>query len=420
LKTKAIEAIEQLSKLINDYIFLLDSRVSPSDFSRKRKLTFKSTILFMLNFVKKSLTIELDDFFENFEGVDVTITKSSFTEARLKIVPEAFVKMNDTIVDGLYSRDDVKTYRGYRMSAIDGMSLEVNNSEQLREAFGSAANQSTSLARALSSCIYDIENDVIITSIITKCNASERDIAVTLIEQLEKRGFRNDLILFDRGYPSRDLLLYLESKPVKYLMRASSSTFKAVNEACEPDQTVEIAMNGKIVKVRVLKFMLSSGEEEILITNLIDEELTIEDFKELYFKRWGIEVKYNILKNRLQIESFTGDNEIAVKQDFYAAILLSNLVAFAKSDANEIIAEKHQAKNLKYEHQANTNIIIGKLKNNLILMLLDDNPITRNLKFNKIMSVIIRNTVPIRPGLSNKRNMRIKANKYQLNKKRSL
>lgn len=420
MKTKAIEAIEQLSKLINDYIFLLDSRVSPSDFSRKRKLTFKSTILFMLNFVKKSLTIELDDFFENFEGVDVTITKSSFTEARLKIVPEAFVKMNDTIVDGLYSRDDVKTYRGYRMSAIDGMSLEVNNSEQLREAFGSAANQSTSLARALSSCIYDIENDVIITSIITKCNASERDIAVTLIEQLEKRGFRNDLILFDRGYPSRDLLLYLESKPVKYLMRASSSTFKAVNEACEPDQTVEIAMNGKIVKVRVLKFMLSSGEEEILITNLIDEELTIEDFKELYFKRWGIEVKYNILKNRLQIESFTGDNEIAVKQDFYAAILLSNLVAFAKSDANEIIAEKHQAKNLKYEHQANTNIIIGKLKNNLILMLLDDNPITRNLKFNKIMSVIIRNTVPIRPGLSNKRNMRIKANKYQLNKKRSL
>lgn len=45
--------------------------------------------------------------------------------------------------------------------------------------------------------------------------------------------------------------------------------------------------------------MLSSSEEEILISSLVDKSMTIEDFKELYFMRWGIEIKYDELKNRL-------------------------------------------------------------------------------------------------------------------------
>ena len=101
-------------------------------------------------------------------------------------------------------------------------------------------------------------------------------------------------------------------------MRVSSSFLKAVNEAKKEDQVIEVKIEEEYVKIRVLRFVLDSGEEEVLITNLLDEELGIKDFKALYFKRWGIEVKFNELKNRLQIENFTGDTQIAVEQDFYA------------------------------------------------------------------------------------------------------
>ncbi len=43
--------------------------------------------------------------------------------------------------------------------------------------------------------------------------------------------------------------------------------------------------------------MLPSGEIETLITNFFD--LNESDFKALYFKRWSVEVKYDIVKNKL-------------------------------------------------------------------------------------------------------------------------
>lgn len=58
------------------------------------------------------------------------------------------------------------------------------------------------VARAMASSIYDIENDMVMTSIITRYDAAERDVAIQLIEDLKMKGLKNDLILFDRGYPS--------------------------------------------------------------------------------------------------------------------------------------------------------------------------------------------------------------------------
>ena len=149
--------------------------------------------------------------------------------------------------------------------------------------------------------------------------------------------------------------------------------------------------------------MLDSGVEEILVTNLFDESLGIQEFKELYFKRWGIEVKFLELKSRLQIENFTGDTVISVEQDFYASIYLSNMVALAKNEANEKIALNNEDKTLKYEYKINTNILIGTLKDSLVLMLLEDNPEKRNAMFHRIMQEITKNMVPIRPGRSHTR-----------------
>ena len=168
--------------------------------------------------------------------------------------------------------------------------MELNNSERLRNAFGYAEGKTVKLARAKASCIYDVENDMIITSKIATYTTGERDIAIELIEKLKQMGLKNDLIFFDRGYPSRNFFAYLEGSGVKYLMRVKALSMKEVNEAMKPDQVVEINVNGKTIKVRVLRFMLDSGIEEVLVSNLWDESLGIQEFKALYFKWWGIGV----------------------------------------------------------------------------------------------------------------------------------
>jgi hypothetical protein len=322
-KKTFLEGIRITERLLNDVIFMCESRTKSTYFTREgnNKLNFVSIILFALNFVKKSVQIELDAFFNMMGGDELGITKQGYSEARQKISPSAFIKLADAIMEWFYRDNDFKTFKGYRLCAIDASTLELNNSERLRNAFGYAEGKTVKLARAMASGIYDIENDMMIVSKITRYASSEREVAIELIEKLKTMGLKNDLILFDRGYPSRKFISYLEGSPIKYLFRVSSTVIRIVGKTkAQPDQIVKIKVDGKVIHLHVLRFTLDSGIEEILVTNVMDESLGIQEFKELYFKRWGIEVKYNELKNKLQIQNFTGDTVIAVEQDFYASI----------------------------------------------------------------------------------------------------
>lgn len=55
----------------------------------------------------------------------------------------------------------------------------------------------------------------------------------------EQQAIRN-LILFDRGYPSADFMLYLQEKGISYLMRAQGSFYKEIRNTTTPDEVVSI------------------------------------------------------------------------------------------------------------------------------------------------------------------------------------
>lgn len=413
-----LEGIKKSSQLIKDVSFMCQSRSKTTYFTRSGKISFQSLLLFMLNYTKKSLQLELDGFCKMIK--EPNITKQAFSKARLKVLPIAFIKLADNITEWFYGDDDFKKFKGYRLMAIDGSVLKLNNSEILRKEFGYVENQRVKFAQAQASCIYDIENKMIVTSKIAHYRKSEQDLAVELIEKLKLLGLKNDLILFDRAYPSSKLIMNLESNGIKYLMRVPSNFLKVINEAKNEDQVVVAKINHQMIKIRVIRFLLGSGEEEILITNLFESEFTLKEFKELYFKRWGIETKYDELKNRLQIENFTGDTKIAVEQDFYASIYLSNMATLAKNDADQKISCKQAEKGLKHGYKVNMNILIGKLKDSMVLMLLEDNPEKRNKMFKTIMTEISRNIVPIRPGRTFPRRKDYQTNSYSFSQKRCL
>uniref|UniRef100_UPI001CFC6994 transposase n=1 Tax=Metabacillus litoralis TaxID=152268 RepID=UPI001CFC6994 len=241
-----------------------------------------------------------------------------------------------------------------------------------------------------------------------------------MIEELLELNLQNNLILFDRGYPSRKFIAFLEEHGIKYVIRASKGAMKEITDATKADQIIEFTENKKIYTARVLRFQLDSGEEEILVTNVMDESLGCLDFKVLYFKRWGIEVKYNELKSKLQIENFTGCTPMAVEQDFYASIYLINMVALLKNEANEVIDQQDKEKKLKYKYKVNTNIIIGKLKDSMILLLLEKRSDVRKAMFHTMMNEMIKNKTPIRLGRSHPRNRKPKSNKFALSQKRCL
>lgn len=416
--TKILKAIKLTSGIIKNITYLFEVRLRPTYFIKEGKMGFVNLISFILSLRKKSLQIELDNFFKALPGEECSITKQAFSEARQKISPRAFTILFQAVIKQFYE-DDFKTFRGFRLSAIDGTTLELQNTESLREAYGYAENTTVKVARARVSGLYDVENHFLIDAIIDHYKVDEETLAYRHIKTLQKLGLKNDLILFDRGYPSKELIARLTTAKINFVMRVSPYFIKEINRAKNKDEIVEYSYKQKIYRVRVLKFKLKSGNEEILVSSLIDSSFSLEDFKELYFKRWKIETKYDELKHKLEIESFTGETPIAVEQDFYASMYLSNLAALAKMDADEQIDEENRTKELKYKYQANTNILIGKLKDRLVLMILVRGGRKRTRILNDIMNEIVRNTVPIRPDRTNPRIKKTTRDRYPMNQKKS-
>lgn len=314
--------------------------------------------------------------------------------------------------------DGYETWNGYRLSAIDGSIIEMPDTEELRKEYGFIKNQNKEVPRAKASCIFDVVNKIVIKSVIDRYDTSERKIAMQMIVEMIPVKKERELILFDRGYPSAELMSLLIDNGIDFIMRAKKDFSNAVINAKKSDQVITIYHNKKPYKVRVLRFLLDSGEEEILLMSLHNEGFTIKDFKQLYFKRRGIKVKFDELKNRLEIENFSGSNKIAIEQDFYASMYLSNMIELSRANNDEKIKEENKEKNLKYEYKTNFNVLVGVMKDNFILLLLEKNK--RNKVYAELMKRISRSTVPIRPDRHNPRKEKMSRGKFKTNYKRSL
>ena len=84
-------------------------------------------------------------------------------------------------------------------------------------------------------------------------------------------------------------------------------------------------------------------------------------FRELYFYRWPVEMKYKELKSRLAIEDFNGATSVSVFQEFYISMLLSNLSSLIKNDVDQQLRISSKSSN-KHRYQANRSYIIGRMK----------------------------------------------------------
>lgn len=362
-------------------------------FSRNRKLSFSNTVHFICSALRKSISSEIDNFIEEHTYLNFpTITKQAFSKARQNISPEAFNELCRLFVDKFYSlKKNLNTWNGFNILAVDGTSLQVPDTAECGEYFGLSSNQNkTRTAVASASALYDVLNDIIVDARITKYRTSERYMAKQHIDTIGDRiSPQNSIVIFDRGYPSYEMVDYLNGKGLLFLMRVSTS-FKLAQSINSQDSILNYRFKGEMKKVRVVKIKLSEEVTEMLITNIYDDNITPSKFKELYFLRWGVESKYKELKSSLKIEEFSGTKPIAIEQDFYASIYLSMISALIKKDADAAIANDNKDKTLNSTYQSNRNFILGQVFKRIIHLLV------KSRLRNKILASILEKAIKIR------------------------
>ena len=373
--------------------FLTTFRTSDRYFTRKRKMTFVGLITFITNFLSKSLQAELDHYFKQ-TGNESRISQQAFSKARQKIKPEAFKHLFEITVRGMMDDSQMTRFKGYRVFAIDGTELYLEPTKELVARYGQKKNNLNCKAKVSMRC--EVHEGIIIDSQMDAYYTILRELALKHLEAFEAYHQKKDLIIFDRGYPSRKLIATLHDKEMKYLMRVQRSFYSLIDESTQEDFYLTMEYQKKSYKVRVVKLELPTGETETLLTNLGRKSFKKSEFMSLYFKRWPIETKYNTLKNKLEIENFSGRTLISVQQDFYATMYLSNLVAITKIMSDEEIKKQAKDKELKYKYQTNESRLISQLKDEMILCLLIEDPTKRSEVMERIIQAAARNKSPIR------------------------
>jgi hypothetical protein len=223
------------------------------------------------------------------------------------------------------------------------------------------------------------------------------------IQQLTRlESFREwqELILFDRSYPSFELIKHVLAHKIHFLMRVKTKFSIAIDNLSYGDHAVELERDGEKIPVRVLKFPLNSGEDETLITDIQEKRYGLETFKALYFKRRPVETKYNQIKNRLEIENFSGRLVDNIRRDFFAGVALTNLVSDFSGGAQAEVEKEREGKENKYQYKVNMNHAVGVLKDRLILTLCEEDRKKRSEMFDGIIDTLKKRVIPIRPGRS--------------------
>lgn len=425
MKSNSELIVQRLKEVIFSETIIQEFKMSDSDFTRNRKQPFGSMILFMVNFLKKSLIIEIDNYLSHvklkLEDCSFkSFTSSAFVQKRKKINHTVFKFLSAVIIDNFYikSNKNIKLFEGFRLLAVDGSRTTLPNSKELQETFGRAKNQTEAIVvQGRVSIIYDVLNHIVIDSVLSNLKIAERELALGHSEHWKPK----DLIIYDRGYPSFDFKYQHTKKGIDYLMRVPVEYSKVVMAFVDSKKTSVIVTisppdkhnykdkdytKSATLQVRLVRVELPDGEIEILFTSLLDNQLyPASIFKELYFLRWGVETFYDQLKNKLKLENFTGYSASSVLQDFYCSIFISNLQSVIVNDLQAELDEKSAGK--LYKQKVNTNLSYGFLKNRVLELLWKDIPGTEI--HHELKTLFLRNTIPIRNGRHEERNRK----KYQ-------
>lgn len=394
------------------------------DFSRKRVLTMETVINLLLSMQGGSLKKELYD-------AGVSVSASAFVQQRDKIpwtvMEEVFESFNSKC-------KDMKTYKGYRVLAIDGTTINMARNPK-SDSF--VINNSTPKGynQLHVNPLYDVLNKTYQYCVIQP--QPQQDEVGALLFMMKWYEFKEKtLIVADRGYESYNVFAHIQNTPnTDFLIRVKQDRTAMreigklpmteldtdVSFTITTTQTKEDKENGYILlqtrkkedriyssktragrwdfpspypmKIRVVRFKLDTGEYETLATSL-PRSITLAEIKELYHARWGIETAFRELKYGIGLVNLHGKKDDFVKQEIFSAMIMSN---FCSRIVNEVVVRKNDA-NI-HEYRVNMTMAIHICRQFFR---------TKDADAKKLLQDIARYTEPVRPGRRDERNIKAK------------
>lgn len=123
----------------------------------------------------------------------------------------------------------IKTFNGHRFFAIDCSMHQLPRNQESAEYFGS--NASSAIPEARVSVLCDVLSNFLIHTEIAPNKLDERTLAKKHLEFFLKYKKSKDVLLFDRGYPSKNMIDYLHKNKIKYIIRLPINFNKTIQNS---------------------------------------------------------------------------------------------------------------------------------------------------------------------------------------------
>ncbi len=215
------------------------------------------------------------------------VSKAAFSKARKKLRPTVFSKLSNIVCHEFYQSGQARQWRGYNLLWVDGSTVELPNSAEIQNEYEVFKyrddGKATCMARTL--LVYDTLNHMTLHSAIDSIDQSETSMLWKALAAMDLK--EDDLFIFDRYYASHLLFFYLHQRGSQFCFRMKKDWWKVVEtfyNSSKKSQIITLQLPKKDknpanhlgitkteIEVRLVRVTLDSGEIEILLTSLTDE-----------------------------------------------------------------------------------------------------------------------------------------------------
>lgn len=392
------------------------------EFSRSRKLPLVTVLRLLIGAEGGSLARVL-----RAAGIDAT--PAALSQRRAQISPDVFREVFDRFNAAC---TDSATFRGYTVLACDGTAVNMPRNPEA-PSFVTHAGAPEGFNQAHLNPLYNVQERTFVDAVIQPEPA--KDEIGALVEMITRNNFSTKtMILMDRGYESYNLIAHFLEKPnLDFVLRIKQnhSAMREVARLPMYDLDCDIAFtisttqtnedkarryihlqvpkkskpNSKTrrarwdfpspypMRLRICRFQLDSGNFETIATSL-PRSFTLQDIKELYHLRWGIETGFRDLKYSIGLVNIHSMVYNYTIQEVWAALTAFNCTSRIVRDV-----VVRQPPGSAYAYRVNFKNAVALVKEAIRDPCAD---------WSNLVREIGKNLVAVQPGRQDERNLRAK------------
>ena len=398
-----------------------------SFFTRKdRKLSFIEDMKILMSIGSSSMKKELFRYF----NYDInTVSLPGFIKSRAKIKDEAFKELMK-MMNKAYPCN--KTYKGYRLLAVDGSELPISVDENDTDTHVVDSSRKGHNSYHLNA-LYDVLCHRYIDCIIQPIKEKHENCAMWTMAERYDGG--KAVFMADRFYGTFNNLEHLRHTGHRYLVRIKDldsknwpfRNIRTLPSEGEFDEDVSLILTKKTGKkyrsnpdkykilvnnspldyidkenpfyeasYRVVRFYIGGKQDyETIITNLDREQFPAQEIKKLYNLRWDIEVSYRHLKYSVDLNALHSKRRDFIRQEVWARMIMFNISMII---VEYIRSKKLEKKARRWEYEVNITMAIFFAKQYMVKRKDGDPPDLENLIASQIL--------PVRPDRHYSRNVK--------------